>query len=712
MNGLKMFAVTLLLLSSFGFASMYDDFSTYAIGSNIDGQGCWSAPNIDPGGAAKISTFAGKNFLNVSSAGAIFTSVYCAINMTNQTNFTMSVYYETGNSIWQAIWNGSYDAAGAKPITGNGYSTEYINAAHHIYIYRNDTRSALTTAAQSMADSLYYNLSFVWNGTNFTTHVIYLGTDYSLTALNDTFTTMPYAGISVDSGRYYIEWVNITTTNYTPPGPAGFAANASVASALSGLTQTSFISGEPIIPYLTYTTTDDTTGATVSANVSMNLTGITYNMTLVSETGFVRVFKFDNITVSNGSMDATLSFKVKFSNATVNMTTNTTADIHYQILNITLCSSGAFMNFSFFNQSDITSPQLSDMEATFRYSYGDILGNFSFNLTNATSYAFCSASNFTNLRLSSVQRFSGSEYGSAILYYYLVNQEFNTSQTINTYLYPISLTVGVATRFTVYTGNAQPVANTFIQILRYYPSLDKLLLVSMGQTDLTGQAVSYLIPNTELYRYVLVSDAGAILLTTQLSAMICDPGATICDKSILIDATIPNEYTAYVGQMGMGCSYNNASGMLACTTNNPGGAATNLTLRVYEVNASVNALFCENSIGAGSGTVFCNNLNQSGKTFYYNAFAYSGGVPIPIGFGYVVNPVSPPDYGDSGILTGIGFTCTLAMLGIYAGPVGVLLGASLGFAISALLGFLPFSLLAISTVFAIAIIVGWILTRR
>jgi hypothetical protein len=383
-------------------------------------------------------------------------------------------------------------------------------------------------------------------------------------------------------------------------------------------------------------------------------------------------------------------------------------------LNITDCNIDAgtvvLANFSFFDQASATTVTNSTMDATFflKNSVSSTSKNFSFNWTTPVpSIALCVNASAGNYWLDSIQQFRATGYRN--LFYYLLNQSINIPIRVNVSLYNLQTNLSTATQYAVFGIANTPIQNAYVQIYRYYPATNQLLLVSMGKTDLNGIAESYAIPNDVIYRYIVVEDY-AITYISGTATLPCDPYATLCKVSIYTTADVQNEYMGYILSNLAGCRFDNVTDNVICSSNNPSGTGTDLRLRLWLVNGTNNNLICDNIIHTGSGTVIC-HVPDRNQTYVYVGTQTIGSIVIT-GSG-VISPITSATKYDLGlgILAALVLIFALAAVGLPAGLSACLVLAMVGVTLSAMLNFIDVGVSALLGMWAITFLLGWVLRQ-
>ncbi len=394
-------------------------------------------------------------------------------------------------------------------------------------------------------------------------------------------------------------------------------------------------------------------------------------------------------------------------------------------LNLSICTiaNGTVLyRFDFYDQDDTSKTVDSTMDATFSIlgSSGQVK-NFSFNFSTPTPTALiCVNQTAGNYTISSIQQYRAPNYRP--LYYYILRQNAQIPIQYNISLYNLNMSISYATRYQVYQGANLPVSNAYIQILRYYPSTNQLLLVSMAKTDQNGIAESYAIPNDINYRYVILDSTPNILFTSGLAPLPCDPMSSLCTTIISISSAVRNEYSSFVGNTAVGCAVNFSSNLVYCTSTDPSGTGTSIRLRLWRMDTYENVLICDNIVNSSSGTAVCTFPDPT-RAYYYVGTADIGSIII-LGQGSFQNGVLGTcigtncgtaservylfgDYG--GRIAAIALVVIFAGIGMLGGFSASIIMACIGMIISVLVGFIDIGLVYLGGIVAIGLTLAYVL---
>ena len=562
---------------------------------------------------------------------------------------------------------------------------------------------AITSPANNSSLILNANINLGFNETNFGNCTLYVnGTANTMTQINATncqysltntignFTLIgqvcDLAGFCTNSSAYYLRLFNYSASMiFQNPEVSGFADNQQ----LNITTQNGILPPSAILNY---------NGSSITATATQTANGWIMSAVVIPP---------DVAVTTEVKMNWSLSFD-GFSNI----------DNYVDYTNVTpflasLCNGTQLpiFNFSFFDQSEPTAPVPSTMDATFTvYSaYSGYAKNISFNAsTPATSIAICFNLPDGVFYADSIQQFHGDLTYFYPLFYYLQNQSISNTATVNISLYNINRTDSKLTEYLVLEGANQPVVNGYIQIMRYYPATNQILLMSMGKTDENGMTSSYVVPNDVNYQYIIIKNY-SIYYTSNTAVLPCDPAATLCQHTILVDIGGNNPYQAFVGNTLVGCWVNTTTSIVYCTSSNPSGTGRDLTLNLWEMTTYGRTLACTNTIATGSGTVAC-AIPDPTKSYYYQGTS-SIGSWIEIGSGMINGAAIAKFDTPTGLLGTALIVIIFAIVGMMAGLGTGILAATFGLAFAAMLGFFTIGIIPLSGIILVGFVIAFILRQ-
>jgi len=417
---------------------------------------------------------------------------------------------------------------------------------------------------------------------------------------------------------------------------------------------------------------------------------------------------FNHLVLVPSKANVSMTWWLFLPDAGVIATYNNTTSI--DTINFTYCTANQtpMINFTFYDQENPIVPVSSTMDATFLVTSANGLfsQNISLNFSIAnTSQTVCMNISNGTYYVNSIQVYTAPGYRHT--YYYLLNASLTNPITLNVSLFNLNVSSSTLTQYTVIEGANQPVTNAYVQILRYYPSTNQIILVSMGKTDENGLTSSYVVPNIVNYQYIIVKDY-RIYYTSNVAILPCDPVATLCQHTILINKGGNNPYQAFVGAVGVGCWVNASASVVYCTSNNPSGTGTDLTLNLWEMTTYGKTLVCTNTISSGSGTVACNVPDIAGKSYYYEGTVTIGSWQ-DIGRGLINGTIAAKFDSTTGLFATALVVIIFSLVGMIGGLGTSILAATFGIVFSAMFGFFSIGLVPLSGIILVGLVMAYIL---
>jgi hypothetical protein len=692
-----------ILLEWYGYANMNDAFPTFAFGTeqNLTLADYISITQSYPTSVAYISNSSINVNYTVNLTMVQDTTVKLFISgVLNQTNttagnatFSIPTVFSDGNYSWYVL---AYNTSNSS-MNITGPSTSFT----------------IDTAKPSgLALSIIDGYSYLLNQ-----------------SINLTFTETNFKNctISINSTQYNMVTINATTCQYNLTGINNYTIYG-IVNDLAGNSQNSSVKNITIFNYSsTIFSFSNPQWDNSLDNMSISLTTSNFNGNLSVNLSYNGAILPASVVRNGNAWNASylVSPPVGFLGNNTTISFNWTVGFNpstalFTVANSTLVMKTDITNcvnktqifqFIFYHQDNGTSAMNSTMDAMFNFT--NAASGISYVVSGTWAYpqhiiqVCLSAANNTVFQVSSVQQFTAPGFDK--LYYYLVNQTVITNNiSINTSLYNINSSLSTLMQYQVLEGANQPVVNAYVQILRYYPSTNQLILVSMGKTDENGFASSYVIPNTVNYQYIIIKNS-QIYYTSNLAILSCDPSSTICQHTILINAGGNNPYQAFVGATGVGCWVNNATAVVYCTSNNPSGTGSDITLNLWEMTTYGKTLVCTNTISSGSGTVLCAIPDMS-KSYYYEGTT-SIGSWIDIGRG-TINVVMDAKFdATTGLFATALVIIVFAVVGMVGGLGTSILAATFGLVFAAMFGFYSIGLEALSGIIVVGMVLAFVLRQ-
>lgn len=287
--------------------------------------------------------------------------------------------------------------------------------------------------------------------------------------------------------------------------------------------------------------------------------------------------------------------------------------------------------------------------------------------------------------ISSIEQYGATNYNTR--FYYL----FSVATGVTSYNQTIYLADDTNSTITfIYVKSAGvAVQNAYIYVQKYFVEEGTFKTVAWALTDSEGKGVTYLVPNDEFYRFV-VMQGGEVTYTSETMQIGC--ALTYCTVNLEIQDTSTQFWDYYSG-MASNCTFNNDTKIIACTFAVTDGTNHNFNLSVYRWERGEAVLNCTNSTTTSSGTLFCDiGDNSTTGRFAYALSVHS--LPYFLQQGEI-NLNALAEWGDDGIIYAFLIIILFAGAFALAGPQSMALGAYIGVIISSALELLHLGLPAL-----------------
>lgn len=477
-------------------------------------------------------------------------------------------------------------------------------------------------------------------------------------------------------------------TNTVSPGPATNSTNTTI-SGFSNVTGTSFVSiqydSEYYWHYLNFTL-----GAGNTLNsISLTINGTRYALVAATCTPSganynCSAYQSIPITYVQTTDNATWSINTTLANGTINITTTS--------YNLT-ANSGGILNCGGVNYSSnytiLDAVTFKALNATQQLTYNQTLpgGIKNFNSTNqsANTTAYCIFPSDAIVPVISTESYNASGYYSNTIQRPSQNLS-NTTTNFTVYLTPLNSS---ATNVIIYVRdqNYLVVPGVVVQAALQNSS-GQYNNVFAQITNSAGSATGFFFVNTNIYQFSVYYQNGTLIQTFSPSPIACNIYSPPCSVVLSINLGNSSTYVTTFNTSSASCTWSNVTGIIACT---PLGNASSTTLNVYlsqnntgGYNASTYAV-CTNT-GVGLATVSCTVSTSASLCYNYVFSGLDGGLNNILAAGQVCTSVSgAPAWGAIGVLCAFIIVAGLALLGLYFGPSGCLVGAGMGLLISAMI---------------------------
>jgi len=249
--------------------------------------------------------------------------------------------------------------------------------------------------------------------------------------------------------------------------------------------------------------------------------------------------------------------------------------------------------------------------------------------------------------------------------------------------------------------NGIGVENATVYVQRYYPATNDYLSVAMLVTNDAGGDALELIPNEVYYRFLVIVD-GALVHTSASQKVICEFSATSCSVILNIDPETVDYWTYYDDISGV-CDYNETSNILSCTYADLHGTVSYARLIVTKIGVTQETTICDVNSTAVSDTLICDLAgNTTGLYNYYLMAKYNPEYSLDWG-SIDLGAINP--FSDTGLLLAFLMFITLAFIGVWNPPIGIILGL-VGIGGAYAIGMIEISWGALAAVFVSGIILA------
>lgn len=434
--------------------------------------------------------------------------------------------------------------------------------------------------------------------------------------------------------------------------------------------------------------------------VTFNLNGTMYNATYNSTTGtlltYYALLTMPNV---NASIQLNTTAYFNFTGGLRSESTNDTLTVNKIYINN--CTAPASMpTATFVAYDEITGTPLTNMNYDLIVTYwiGTSMFNYSFTYTNVTTATLCIYPNYSTIYANvDVAIYNASERYRTN---YLVNASLtNVSQQVTTYTFVNSS--GSIVTFSLIDQYGNPVSNNYIKVQRYFTANTSWLDVTTLRTNGVGGASTYLIPYDVAYKFLIYNNN---TLVRTYDPIYITQGA----YQFTTASTTAIDYKYYMN-IGVACSWNNATKIFSCTATDPSGLMANARLLVRETRMFGATDLCNSNASGSAVTIIC-DLNAHSNTtdgFSYAFYTTINSREYLRQSGYFNAPtLSTANYGTSGLI----YTAIIVILLFFAGIWSVSLAVVLAYAglvLSTLIGFIALSVPTLIGLGAVVIIIAY-----
>jgi len=199
----------------------FDDFESYADGSDINNQGGWITKTVGSGGEAKVRVKNGRKHLHLSSSASSAPHATAVIHPASTSNSGYAIrLYEYADD-WNEAFSMAFsdDTVTSEGNVNNGYEAiwwGWAGATSKIRKWSGGTSTDLASISDSDANNVYHILEFTWFGSSL--KAFRDGTS-KMSASDTTYTSRTYIHLDEWSGSSrYTDWVLVR--KFVDPEPS------------------------------------------------------------------------------------------------------------------------------------------------------------------------------------------------------------------------------------------------------------------------------------------------------------------------------------------------------------------------------------------------------------------------------------------------------------------------------------------------------------
>jgi hypothetical protein len=365
-----------------------------------------------------------------------------------------------------------------------------------------------------------------------------------------------------------------------------------------------------------------------------------------------------------------------------------------------VCSAGLtmVMNFTFYNENNLTS--LDDVNVDYNFLYGiqNITGSLSSgSLTGVSQVSLClnlSQSTTYDIGYGELDYFSG---GYSQRRYYVFENTRLSNLLINQSLALLPNSDSTSFLIEVRAPTLIPYTNKYTTLLRWYPSLNEYKVVETGKTDDKGQTVKKIKVEDVDYRIGVYDVDGTLIHLASPIRMVCL--SSPCSYTLTVRETETYRYDE-INNIQTEITYSN--GIFTFTYNDPSQNTEMMILRVFKTGGyGSDEVICSSNSTSFTGILTC---NVSGTDGILKAVAYRVSSPERPLTSLIVDTLTSVFQGTFGLFLQLLISLTLIMMGIISPIASIILGI-----ISLVFGVYFFKTITYPVMIGIAILGGIII---
>ena len=291
-------------------------------------------------------------------------------------------------------------------------------------------------------------------------------------------------------------------------------------------------------------------------------------------------YKFPQITATSEDYVFLWELRFRYNNLSwetpYTNTTNTTITIYKIVINDTEPDDETLHFIIYDEETD--SEVASDFEISFNITIDNTTErNYPFDLNGSTNYSFYIWPYWAGYWADAVIEYWADGYATRTWYLddsYLTN----SSQTINLYL--SSDTNSSLVQINVRDSNYNEVPDVIIEIQRYDVGTETYKTITILKTDTEGKALTYLIPNSVDYKFILKQDGETV--KTYGPMKVVDDGSVPIIVDLYISGILGEYYQMVDGVSGR-CDFDNSTNVSTCYGYDTNGLVQNWCMIVKKI---------------------------------------------------------------------------------------------------------------------------------
>lgn len=372
----------------------------------------------------------------------------------------------------------------------------------------------------------------------------------------------------------------------------------------------------------------------------------------------------------------------------------------------TVCPAGFNASIFFNSAYEVNlSTSLVNINYNIQYGYSNMTSELIYgNITNTNNLSICiNATNpFYNIGYGEIQ-YSEISGSYAPRRFYLFTGTRLTNQTINETLYSLENSLASSFQFTARDSALNPFSNSYLTLMRWYPSLNQYKVVEMSKTDDVGSSVMRVKSEDVDYRVGLYYQDGTLIRLLNPVRFVCL--SQPCTYSISVYST--TDYTVLLSIQN-NLSFNNNTNSFTYVWNDPSQATQSMNLSVYRLTGDSETFICGSSGTGFVGLITCSVGDEKGL---FRAVVYRTASPAePILSLYQTISGSVSSLGSFGLWIAFIIIGILAIGGAYISPVLALL--MLGISTIPLMMLGVFSWAVAGSLIVIVLVSYFVISRR